>query len=58
MADSKEKFKQNFCQKKPEGKRPRGRYRCRFEDNIKFDLKEGCEYVNWMNLAEDSGGML
>jgi hypothetical protein len=37
----------------PEGKRPLGRYRCRFEDNIKIDLKDGCEDVNLMNLAED-----
>jgi len=28
---------------KPEGKRPLGRPRCRWEDNIKIDLKEvGC----------------
>jgi hypothetical protein len=28
---------------KPEGKRPQGRPRCRWEDNIKMDLKEeGC----------------
>jgi hypothetical protein len=28
---------------KPDGKRPLGRQRCRWEDNIKMDLKEiGC----------------
>jgi hypothetical protein len=26
--------------RKPEGKRPLGRHRLRFEDNIKIDLKE------------------
>jgi len=28
---------------KPEGKRPRGRHRCRWEDDIKMDLQE----VGW-----------
>ena len=39
---------------KPEGKRPLGRPRCRWEDNIKMDLEEvgrGC--WDWMELAED-----
>ena len=39
---------------KPEGKRPFGRPRCRWEDNIKMDLQEvggGCE--DWMELAQD-----
>ena len=39
---------------KPEGKRPLGRPRRRWEDNIKMDLQEvgrGCGY--WMELAED-----
>jgi len=39
---------------KPEGKRPLGRPRRRWEDNIKMDLQEvvgGCE--DWMELAED-----
>ena len=37
---------------KPEGKRPLGRPRRRWEDNIKMDLQEvrgGCE--DWMELA-------
>ena len=37
-----------------EGKRPLGRPRCRWEDNIKMDLEEvgrGCG--DWMELAED-----
>ena len=39
---------------KPEGKRPLGRPRLRWEDNIKMDLQEvgrGCG--DWMELAED-----
>jgi hypothetical protein len=39
---------------KPEGKRPLGRPRHRWEDNIKKDLQEvGCEFMNWINLAQD-----
>jgi hypothetical protein len=39
---------------KPEGKRPLGRTRCRWEDNIRVDHREiGLESVPWMNLAQD-----
>jgi hypothetical protein len=39
---------------KPEGKRPMGRLRHRWEDNIKMDLQEvGCGGVDWMELARD-----
>ena len=39
---------------KPEGKRPLGRPRCRWEDNIKMDLQEvGGGRGNWMELAQD-----
>jgi len=39
---------------KPEGKRPLGRPRRRWEDNIKMDLQEvGCEGVEWIELAQD-----
>jgi hypothetical protein len=39
---------------KPEGKRPLGRLRCRWEDNIKMDLQElGCRGLDWTELAED-----
>jgi hypothetical protein len=39
---------------KPEGKRPLGRPRRRWEDNIKMDLQEvGCRGVDWIELAED-----
>ena len=39
---------------KPEGKRPLGRHRCRWEDNIKMDLQEvGGDCGYWMKLAQD-----
>ena len=39
---------------KPEGKRPLGRPRCRWEGNIKMDLQEvGCEGMDWIDLARD-----
>jgi len=39
---------------KPEEKRPLGRPRRRWEDNIKMDLQEiGCGGVDWMELAQD-----
>ena len=38
---------------KPEGKRPLGSPRCRWEDNIKMDLHEvGCGGKNWIELAK------
>jgi len=39
---------------KPEGKRPYGRPRHRWEDNIKMDLQEvGCGGMDWIQLAQD-----
>ena len=39
---------------KPEGKRPLGRPRHRWEDNIKMDLQEvGCEGLDWPELNQD-----
>jgi hypothetical protein len=39
---------------KPEGKRPLGRLRRRWEDNIKMDLQEVGEGRGyWMELAQD-----
>jgi len=38
---------------KPEGKRPLGRPRCRWEDNIKMDLQEVGGRRDWMELAQD-----
>ena len=38
---------------KPEGKRPLGRPRHRWVDNIRMDLQEvGCGYVDWIGLAQ------
>jgi hypothetical protein len=37
-----------------ERKRPLGRSRCRWEDNIKMDLREiGIDGTNWIWLAQD-----
>jgi len=39
---------------KPEGRRPMGRPRHRWVDNIRMDLQEvGCGYVDWIGLAQD-----
>jgi len=39
---------------KPEGKRPLGIPRHRWEDNIKMDLQEvGCEGMDWIELVQD-----
>jgi hypothetical protein len=36
-----------------EGRRPLGRLRCRWEDNIKMDFREvGINGVNWIQLAQ------
>jgi hypothetical protein len=40
----------------PEGKRPLGRPRCRWVDNIKMDFREiGCSGMDWIGT---SGGLL
>jgi hypothetical protein len=39
---------------KPERKRPLGRLRLRWEDNIEMDLQEvGCGSMDWIELAQD-----
>ena len=38
---------------KPEGNRPLGRPRHRWEDNIKMDLQEVCGGVDWIEMAQD-----
>ena len=39
---------------KPDGKRPLGRPRRRWVDNIRIYLQEvGCGYVDWIGLAQD-----
>ena len=38
----------------PEGKRPLGRPRLKWDDNIEMDLREvGCDPGNWIVLSED-----
>jgi len=38
---------------KPDGKRPIGRPRHRWEDNIKMDLQEmGCVGIDWIDVAQ------
>jgi len=40
---------------KPQGKRPLGRPRRRWEDNIKMDLQEvGGGGMDWVEMAQDS----
>ena len=42
---------------KQEGKRPLGRPRRRWLDNIRMDLQEvGCGYMDWIGLAQDRNG--
>jgi hypothetical protein len=39
---------------KPEGKRPMGRHRLRWEDDIKVDLQEvGRGVMDWIELAQN-----
>jgi len=40
---------------KPEGRRPLGKPRLLWEDNITMDLQEmRCEVMDWIELAQDS----
>ena len=49
----KERCKQGF-DGNPESKRPLGRPRLRWEDNIKMYLQElGCGSMDWIKLAQD-----
>jgi len=42
---------------KQERKRPLGRPRCRWGDNIRMDLQEvGCGYMDWIGLAQIQTG--
>jgi hypothetical protein len=39
---------------RPEGRRPLGRHRHRWEENIKMDLRDiGIDAANWIQLAQD-----
>ena len=52
MEESRSAFK--ILAGKPIGKRPLGRRRCRWEDNIRTELKEiGINTRNWVDLARD-----
>jgi len=43
-----------FLVGKPEGKRPLGRPRHRWENSIKMDLQEvGCEAKDWIDVAQE-----
>jgi len=43
-----------FLVGKPEGRRPLGRPRRRWVDNIRMNLQEvGCGYVDWIEVAQD-----
>jgi len=43
-----------FLLGKPEGRRPMGRPRLRWVDNIRMDLQEvGCGCMDWIGLAQD-----
>jgi hypothetical protein len=48
--------KRNACRilvRKPEGKRPLGRPRCKSVDIVKMDLKEtGWDGMDWIDLAQ------
>jgi hypothetical protein len=46
----------NILVGRPEGRRPLGRLRRRWEGNIKMDLREiGFGDVNWIHWAQDRG---
>jgi hypothetical protein len=48
------KFKHRVLVGKPEGKRPLGRPRRRWDDNIEMDLQEvGFGGMDWIGLAQD-----
>ena len=52
MGEEREMYR--FLLGKPEGKRPLGRPRCRWLNNIRTDLQEvGCGYMDWIGLAQD-----
>ena len=44
---------------KLEGRRPLGRPRCRWVDNIRMDLQEvGCGYMDWIGVCVTTGMLL
>ena len=49
-----ERWVYRFLVGKPEGKRPLGRPRRRWFDNIRMDLQEvRCGYLDWIGLDQD-----
>jgi hypothetical protein len=53
-ADGEERDVYTVLVGKPEGKRPLGRPRRRWEDNIRIELREvGCGGMDWIRLAQD-----
>jgi len=51
---SEERGVYRFLVGKPEGRRPPGRPRRRWVNNIRMDLQEvGCGYMDWIGLAQD-----
>jgi hypothetical protein len=58
-ACSTNRVKRNACRflvGEPEGKRPLGRSRHRWLDNIKMDLRDiGWDVMEWTDLAQDRG---
>ena len=52
-----ERGEYKFLVGKPEGKRPLGRPRLRWVDNIRMGLQEvGCGYGDWTGLGQDRDG--
>ena len=45
----------SFLVGKPEGKRPQGRQRSRWADNIKMDLQGVCIRSSWLKIGTGSG---
>jgi hypothetical protein len=54
MACMEMKNSYNILGETPQWKRPFGRYKCKWKDNIKIDPKEiRWEVVDWMYLVQD-----
>ena len=54
MEQSSNAYRPRVLVGKPEGKRPLGRPRRSWEDNVRMDLREvGCDLGEWIDLAED-----
>jgi len=52
-----ERWVYRFLVGQPEGKRPLGRPRRRWVDNIRMDLQEvRCGYLDWIGLDQDREG--